>query len=177
MNNDNNEQNNNNKRTLISIAIILIIIILLLLRSCDSQTSEKTAENDHINENMVIDQNAIDKDKLKENKKEETDNSVTVFGFSQIKMSENCRKVEINYYNPEQNADKYYLKVSIELKETGEILYESDLIPPGQAIKYAEFSKELSSGTYDATIHVQPYKMNDFTTTNNADLDIKIIVE
>ena len=87
----------------------------------------------------------------------------------------------INLYNPEQNEDLYYLTYKLCLLDkngaVSEVLYESQLLPPGQYIQDITMSRGLSPGTYEAVMHVQPYRIADKSPTNNADLRITIVAK
>ena len=107
---------------------------------------------------------------------DENDDTLSVYGIKEIKIKEGSDKAELYYINPEQNADKYYIVVSIKLKGSGEVIYSSDLIPPGKGLYSIELSRSFKSGTYDAVFHIQSYKMNDLSSAKAADLEIQIIV-
>ncbi|MEG2361373.1 MAG: hypothetical protein RSB97_06040, partial [Christensenella sp.] len=47
--------------------------------------------------------------------------------------------------------NKYYMKVTVKLDDTGEIVYESKGIKQGQYIEKATLSKALAKGEYAAT--------------------------
>ena len=102
---------------------------------------------------------------------------MNIYGIKEIKIDEGSTLAELYYLNPEQNADRYYMTVSITLKGSGELLYSSDLLLPGRVITSAEFSRSFEKGIYKAVFHVQGVKMNDFSSVKGADFDIDIIVE
>lgn len=54
--------------------------------------------------------------------------------------------------NPEGNP--CYFSFSIRLKDTGEILYTSKMVQPGDTIKRINISKPLDAGKYIAVIHI-----------------------
>ena len=87
----------------------------------------------------------------------------------------------VDFYNPEDNADWYYLTFELRLLDDSEqgyeVLYASELVPPGQHIQSITLSRPLEAGEYDAVVHVQPYRMNDeLTPTNNADMATTLVV-
>ena len=104
------------------------------------------------------------------------DEVLSIYGIKEIKIKEGSNEAELYYLNPEQNADKYYIVVSIRLKESNELIYSSDLIPPGKGLSSIELLRSFECGTYDAVFHIQSYKMNDLSSAKAADLDIRIIV-
>jgi hypothetical protein len=81
----------------------------------------------------------------------------------------------VDFFNPEANADKYYLTFELRLLDDSEqgyeVLYTSDLVEPDKHIQHITLSRALDVGEYPAVVHVQPYRMDeDQTPTNNADM-------
>ena len=91
------------------------------------------------------------------------------------------RITTVDFYNPEANNGTYYLTFELLIPKTGtngeyESIYKSDLIPPGLHVQTINLTRPLSTGTYDAVIHVQPYRIADRSPTNNADMKTTLIV-
>ena len=102
---------------------------------------------------------------------------IAIPGWGQIALPAGKTDVTVDFPNPEENAGQYYLTFALILKDTGETLYESELVPPGKTIQHITLSRPLDEGTYDAVVHVQPYRMDEQKTpTNNADMETKLIV-
>ena len=105
---------------------------------------------------------------------------VAIPGWNQIIIpKDQSSGITVDFYNPEANKDLYYLTFEIRLpNENGEFetIYKSGLVEPGLHIQNIDLTKPLQKGEYDAIIHVQPYRMSDKSTTNNADLETKLIV-
>lgn len=113
---------------------------------------------------------------------QEREPSVVIPGTNMIQIPVNAKVVNtVDLYNPEKNDGWYYLTFKLSLlDENGKVtetLYESGLLPPGDHIQTITLSRGLAAGTYDAVMHVQPYRMTDKTPTNNADLKLTIIVK
>ena len=107
---------------------------------------------------------------------------VTIPGFGSMTIPANTKELKgINLHNPEKNEGWYYLTYKLCLLDkngaVSEVLYESQLVPPGKYIQDITLSRGLAKGTYDAVMHVQPYRIADKIPTNNADLKMKIIVK
>lgn len=107
---------------------------------------------------------------------------VVIAGRESIIIPANTKEVEVDFFNPKENAQLYYLTFELRLYnnsgEDYEILYTSGLVEPGKHINRITLSRELQKGVYEAVVHVQPYRMNEEKTlTNNADLIIKLIVK
>ena len=125
---------------------------------------------------LVVDSNAT------EYVKPEQAPGVVIRGFGELVIPINTKEVVgANLYNPIENDGWYYLTYKICLVDdngqVSEVLYESDLIPPNNLIKNITLTRGLSKGEYDAVLFVQPYRIDDMSPTNNANLKLKIIVK
>ena len=98
-------------------------------------------------------------------------------GWGSITIPANQQTVSVDFFNPEKNEGLYYLTFKLILSETGEVLYESNAVPPGKHIQTITLSRALPAGNYAAVVHVQPYRMSDETPTNNADVKITLVVK
>lgn len=102
---------------------------------------------------------------------------VAIPGWGSLTIPADTTDVSVDFYNPEANAGWYYMTFELLLSNTGEVLYRSDAVRPGDHIQHITLSRGLPAGTYDATLHVQPYTITDNPQpTNNADMNLKIIV-
>lgn len=102
---------------------------------------------------------------------------VVIPGWGGIKLPAGVTEAAASLYNPEANADLYYLTFELRIKETDEVIFSTGLIPPGLYCNKVELTRPLEVGTYEAILHVQPYRMNEsLSHTNNADLDVHLIV-
>jgi len=61
----------------------------------------------------------------------------------------------LNIVNPAVNS--LYLEVEIRLDDTGEVIYESGVIPPNSYIDYDKLSTVLKKGEYSATAYVNAH--------------------
>lgn len=102
--------------------------------------------------------------------------SVSIPGWGSITIPANQQTVSVDFFNPEDNEGLYYLTFKLILLDTGEVLYESNAVPPGKHIQSITLTRALPAGSYAAVIHVQPYRMSDETPTNNADMETTLIV-
>ena len=107
---------------------------------------------------------------------------VTIPGFGKMTIPVNTKELKgINLHNPIENEGWYYLTYKLclldEDEQVSEVLYASQLVPPGQYIQDITLSHGLKAGTYDAVMQVQPYRIADKSPTNNADLRLIIIAK
>lgn len=104
-----------------------------------------------------------------------------IIGREALTISADTKEAAVDFVNPEENAQLYYLTFELRLyNDNGqdyEVLYTSGLVEPGKRIGSVTLSRELEKGVYNAVVHVQPYRMNEERTpTNNADMKMKLIV-
>ena len=87
-------------------------------------------------------------------------------------------EVDTALNNPEENEGLYYLTYQLSIKETGEVLFSTGLIPPGLYCTQITLSRPLEKGEYECVVLVQPYRMTDPPTpTNNATFDVRVVVQ
>lgn len=108
--------------------------------------------------------------------------NVVIAGWESLTIPAGKTEADVDFFNPEENAQLYYLTFELRLfqnnREDYEVLYTSGLVEPGKHIGRITLSRKLKKGVYEAVIHVQPYRMNEKKTpTNNADIRIRLIVE
>lgn len=176
------------KRLLLLILLILLIltistvIIFFLIRINSDNAVIVVVPNENISGGvgLVIDPDA-ENSMLSENDNT-PEQGVAISGYSSMTIPANTDKITVDFYNPEENAEMYYLTFEFRLyNDNGqdyEVLYNSGLVEPGKHIEQITLSHGLEKGKYDAVIHVQPYRMNEEKTlTNNADMRIALIVK
>jgi hypothetical protein len=111
------------------------------------------------------------------------DKGVAIPGWGSLKFKAGELEQAVDFYNPDDNMDEYYLTFEIRLtdesQEDGyEVIYTSGLIEPSKHVQKITLSHALEAGTYDSIIHVQPYRMDEArTATNNADMATQLIVQ
>lgn len=110
-----------------------------------------------------------------ETRKEE--HGVAIPGWGSITLPAGEKEASVALKNPEDNKDRYYLTFELRLKETGEIIFRTALVPPGESCNKVTLERELTEGEYAAVLHVQPYRMEDESPTNNADMETTLIVK
>lgn len=102
---------------------------------------------------------------------------VAIPGWGSIIIPSGVTEAQTALQNPEANADWYYLSFELRLKATGEVLFTTGLIPPGQYCNQVSLTRALEPGEYAAIVHVQPYRISDQSPTNNADMETVLIVK
>lgn len=102
---------------------------------------------------------------------------IAIPGWAGLSLPAGATETDVPLYNPEANADWYYLTFELRLKETDEVIFSTGLIPPGLYCNKVTLSRPLEKGTYECTMVVQPYFIREVPTpTNNAVFDIQVSV-
>ena len=128
---------------------------------------------------LVIDPNAGDYVAPEAPKQEQ---GVAIPGWGSMTIPANTQVLDmVDFHNPIANDGLYYLTFKFCLLnangEISEVLWESQAVPPGKHIQKITMSRGLPAGTYDAVVHVQPYRMSDQSPTNSANMRTTLIVK
>ena len=164
--------------------VILILIILLLVALLGAQFLGKStdpSDGSGGGVGLTVDPNAGEY-VAPEVEEQAPSQGVAIPGWGSITLPPDTTEITVDFFNPEQNAELYYLTFELRLLDDSEqgyeVLYTSGLVEPGKHIQKITLSRGLSAGTYDAVIHVQPYRMDEAKTpTNNADMKTELIVK
>ena len=108
---------------------------------------------------------------------EKSDGGISIPGWGSINIAANETAVDVNLKNPEENEGKYDLAFTITLDGEDKPIAETGLIPAGKSALKLKLTKSLEPGTYEATVLVQPYRVDDQSKTNNAEIKTVIIAE
>lgn len=174
-----NEQKKNKRWWVWVLLIIILILLAFLLGRCSHEKdpgtpvypTEQAPEIDK-NAGVYVEPEITPTESV----------GVAIPGWGKLIIPANTTEnIVVDFYNPEVNADKYYLAFEIRLPDNSEqgyeVLYTSGLIEPGLHIQNISLNRALEAGTYEAIIHVQPYRMESKAPTNNADLKTELIVQ
>jgi len=162
-----NENKNEKKRKSKKIVLIIILIALIvigcviafvLISNANSNQSGTKVQGEN-GKGLAFEEN--------QEKKNVLIKSVTMPGWDRIDIAANTKNVVVDFYNPEENKDNFYLTYELYLEDTGEVLYKSGLIKPGDHVREITLSRALSPGTYKAVIHIQPYTADENLTAKN----------
>jgi len=77
--------------------------------------------------------------------------------------------------NPEGNP--CYFTFELVLKDSGESLYQSKMVPPGQAITEITLARALPAGEYNATIKITTTSLEDGSAMNGANVETVLNVK
>lgn len=107
-----------------------------------------------------------------------TEPGIAIPGWGGIKIPHGQTEAEVALLNPKDNDGWYYLTFELRLTDTDEVVFSTGLIPPGMYCTKVNLTRDFEVGDYPATMHVQPYRMNDdLTPTNNAVFNLVLMVQ
>ncbi len=101
--------------------------------------------------------------------------SIKIPGYDLIAVDAGETKIKGDFFNPEEN--NVYFKMIFQIADTEEIIFESDLIKPGQHLYEIELLRTIDVGEYDLDILYQTFSTDgNFTPLNGANLQCKLEV-
>ena len=168
------------KTFIISLIVLLLLIVGVVILALnwnhwfgsvpDRPSSSQTG-------NLDIDENAGDwnGEKLPDKTNDAPAVGIKIPGYPSITLPKDQETVNVALLNPEGNP--CYFTFEIVLKDTGESLYKSKLVPPGKAITEITMSRALSAGEYNATIKITTTSLEDGSAMNGANVETVLIVK
>ena len=102
---------------------------------------------------------------------------IAIPGWGSIDIEAGKTEVDVNLQNPEDNADKYDMSFTITIQGEDEPIAKTGLIKAGESALKLKLSHALEAGEYEATVLVQPYRVDNKSTTNNAEIDTVLVVK
>lgn len=149
--------------------ILLALLLSLLFAFCGRSDSLPAADNPWT---PTIDQHIGESSTVSENSSVP---QIKIAGFSSWHISAGqTENIPIVLKNPEGNP--CYFSFSIVLTDTDEVIYQSDMVPPGEAIRRVNISKPLSAGTHSARIQIRTNELETGREMNSANLNLTITV-
>ena len=169
------------KKTLI---VALIILLLLIAGAVTVGLNWNTwfaaapdGPSSSQNGNLDIDENAGDWNgqQLPDKTEDAPAAGIKIPGYPSITLPKGQKTVGVALVNPEGNP--CYFTFALVLKDSGETLYQSKMVPPGQAITEITMSRALDAGEYDATIKITTTSLEDGSAMNGANVETVLIVK
>lgn len=123
---------------------LLILLILSAFLYFGLNPHSKPEWFPNIDGNIGVHQKSEDETKV---------GSIKANGFTKwIVPAGQTKNISVPLTNPAEN--RCYFQFTITLDETGEVLYESQLVPPSEGIYLIDISRPLEAGIYSATIFI-----------------------
>lgn len=135
---------------LLILLALLLLILISILSFCNKQHPGSPIFRPNIEHNTGTNEEA----------QENEARGIQVRGFTTWSIPANTSEnLSIPLENPEGNP--CYFTFEILLSDTGEVIYSSDMVPPGEKISRINITREFGAGDYPATIKI---KTNELTT-------------
>lgn len=159
------------RKTVIMILLMILIFILGGLAGHFLASGRETGFVGGVEFNVETDQGGGESEKPHQ--------GVTIPGVAALVIPANETEVTVNFFNPEENDGLYYLtfELKVEIDGSYRSLYTSSLVEAGKRIEKISLSAPLEKGEYNAVIHIQPYRTDGLTPTNNADIVARLTAE
>lgn len=128
---------------LLILLALLLLILISILSFCNKQHPGSPIFRPNIEHNTGTNE-----------EKENEAKGIQVRGFTTWSIPANTSKnLSIPLENPEGNP--CYFSFEILLSDTGEVIYSSDMVPPGEKISRINITREFDAGDYPATIKIK----------------------
>lgn len=147
-----------------TIVALIVIIIILLLKSCG-------ANNPIINRIPILE----DSDLVKQTTESTEIPRIDIPVVTDCIVS--ADQPYINFYNPDTNADKYYLQYEV-YDENNQIVYQSKLVEAGKKFSadiYSAFSGV--AGQHSCNVRVRTFKIGTLAEVNGINNSITITIQ
>lgn len=151
---------------IIAMFLILILLTLSLFIGFSLKNSNK----------QDIDPNAGDYSSALKRPDNIGDSQILVPGYEKWTLKKGSDTIDSALFNPEGNP--CYFKFTLIEKSTGEILYESKLVPPGKGITPIKLNKIFNEvGSYDTILKFQSFDLEDTEIEyNGSDVEVELNV-
>lgn len=129
-------------------------------------------------ENPVKEMMGIDPNAGQETEAFDEQTPIGIPGYESFVWEAGDTTVPVKLENPEDNP--CYFRISLYLGDdiqTGELIYQTELIEPGTGIYEIELDEPLKAGIYDAVLSYEAYSIPDQNALNGANIELQIEVE
>lgn len=100
---------------------------------------------------------------------------IKIPGYPSITVAKDTQDVKMALLNPEGNP--CYFKFVIAIKETDEVLFESQYVEPSKCIYDVHLTRPLSEGEYPAVIKISTLSLDGKTPLNGANVETVLIAK
>lgn len=140
------------------ISLVVILIIGSIWYRPD------TKQEKELNRGLVVSSDASDWEKELEDKSGQAQ-GIKIPGYGELTIDKNAETFYMSLVNPEGNP--CYFKYTLEISETSEVLYDSELIEPGKAITEFAVENLPEKGDYELFINIGTYSLDDSLESMN----------
>jgi len=105
---------------------------------------------------------------------ESRDNIVLVMpGFDNVEFAADTTEVAMRLENPLGNPG--WLSFEVQLADTGEVLYQSDLIAQAGCVENITLARPLAKGEYEAVLIISAFELDSLAQYNTVSVRFKLI--
>lgn len=162
----------NKDKVIIAVLTLAVIIFAVSAISMFFININKNYSIPENNKGLSIAENAEKWDKTLDdlNNKE---SGIKIPGYGSVTITENTKEADITLVNPEGNPC-YFEYV---LEADGNVLYKSDLIEPGKAVKKVTLENVPKPGTYKLVMKINTYGFDEnLSPLNGAEVKTTLVV-
>ena len=142
----------------------------------DKDSSSSTAESSSSTVSGIeLDENAGQYTGEKPQDNGGASEGIKIPGYPSITIAKDTEDVEMALMNPEGNP--CYFKFELVLKDSGETIFESKYVKPGDCIYDVHLNKPLAAGEYPTTIKITTIALDGETPLNGANVETVLIAK
>ena len=141
----------------------------------DKDSSSSTAESSSSHSGIELDENAGQYTGEKPKDNGGAAEGIKIPGYPSITIAKDTEDVQMALMNPEGNP--CYFKFELVLKDSGETIFESKYVKPGDCIYDVHLNKSLAEGEYPATIKISTISLDGETPLNGANVETVLIAK
>ncbi len=167
--------------------VIVALLILLLIAGGiiaglnwskwfgDNDTGESDVPESSSSQGIELDENAGEYTGEKPKDNGGAAEGIKIPGYPSITIAKDTEDVTMALMNPEGNP--CYFKFELVLKDTGETIFESKYVQPGDCIYDVHLNKSLAAGEYPAIIKISTIALDGETPLNGANVETVLIAK
>lgn len=161
------------KRLLVIITVLLIVVVALVVFIAVMLRKPSNKKNEA--SKGVVGRISDGWDTGLEDEPQSPSKGIQIPGYATAVMKEGDMSLHLSIGNPKENECGFYATLKL---ADGTILYESDLLRPGQGLTEVPLNKTLDSGEYTALVYYRCVTLDEEQSPlNSAESEFKLIVE
>ncbi|MBQ6212793.1 MAG: hypothetical protein IJJ57_07895 [Ruminococcus sp.] len=141
----------------------------------DKDSSSSAPESSSSHSGIELDENAGQYTGEKPKDNGGAAEGIKIPGYPSITIAKDTEDVQMALMNPEGNP--CYFKFELVLKDSGETIFESKYVKPGDCIYDVHLNKSLAEGEYPATIKISTISLDGETPLNGANVETVLIAK
>lgn len=139
----------------------IVVVIILLIGWAIYHAQNRNGSPSRVTNFVAEFEENQEKDKVEEGMEE----GIIIPGYSIIPIAAHTKSVSVDLENPKEN--KVHFQISFLLTDTGEKIYQSKLLSPGQHLYDITLERELEAADYNLTIQYDTFSTDEKYTPRN----------